>query len=132
MSDQPAAPTFWLQEQLGFAIAKGEGTARVTIECDERHLNPHGTVHGAVVFAMVDTGMGAATMSVLDDASMCATIEIQLRYLAPVFRGSVAADVRVVKAGRRVVHLAADVTDHRGAVVATASGSFAVLPRPVS
>lgn len=130
MSDDAPAPTFWLQEQLGFAIAKGEGAARVTIECDERHLNPHGTVHGAVVFAMVDTGMGAATMSVLDGSSLCATIEIQLRYLAPVFRGAVAADVRVVKAGRRVVHLAAEVTDHRGVLVATATGTFAVIPRP--
>ncbi len=130
-----AAPaTFWLQEQLGFTIAKGDkgsGRAGAVVDCDARHLNPHGTVHGAVVFALVDTAMGAATMSVLDDSSMCATIEIQLRYLAPVFTGRVTAEVRVVKAGRRIVHLAAEVTDARGALVATATGSFAVIPRPV-
>lgn len=129
MSDA-AAPSFWLQEQLGFTIAKGEGTADARVVCDERHLNPHGTVHGAVVFALVDTAMGAATMSVLDATSLCATIEIQLRYLAPVFRGEVVAQVRVVKAGRRVVHLAADVVDGRGALVSTATGTFAVIPRP--
>lgn len=124
------APSFWLQEQLGFTMTKGDGTARAHLVCDERHLNPHGTVHGAVVFALVDTAMGAATMSVLDEASLCATIEIQLRYLAPVFGGELTAEVRVVKPGRRVVHLAADVVDGQGRLVSTASGSFAVLPRP--
>lgn len=127
-----AAPTFWLQEQLGFEIAKGDGAATVTIHCDPRHLNPHGTVHGAVVFAMVDTGMGAAATSVLDETSMCATIEIQLRYLSPVFAGDVRAEVRVVKAGRRIIHLDAQVVDHRDRLVATATGSFAVIPRPAA
>ena len=128
--NEGGAPTFWLQEQLGFAIDRGDGTATITITCDERHLNPHGTVHGAVVFAMVDTGMGAAATSVLDASSMCATIEIQLRYLSPVFAGAVRAEVRVVKAGRRIVHLDAQVFDHRDKLVATSTGSFAVIPRP--
>jgi acyl-CoA thioesterase len=130
MSERPGAATFWLQEQLGFTIDKGEGRASAVADCGPRHLNPHGTVHGAVVFAMVDTAMGAATMSVLDDSSLCATIEIQLRYLAPVFAGQITAEVRVVKAGRRIVHLAAEVTDAGGALVATATGSFAVIARP--
>jgi acyl-CoA thioesterase len=127
---EAAPPTFWLQEQLGFAIDKGDGTATVTIRCDERHLNPHGTVHGAVVYAMVDTGMGAAATSVLDETSMCATIEIQQRYLSPVFAGDLRAEVNVVKAGRRIIHLDARVIDGNARVVATATGSFAVIPRP--
>jgi acyl-CoA thioesterase len=130
VSDTGNAPAFWLQEQLGFTISKGEGTATAAIECDARHMNPHGAVHGGVLYTLVDTAMGAATMSVLDAASLCATIEIHFRYLSPVFSGRVQADVRVVKSGRRIVHLDADVTDQQGKLVAKASGSFAVLPRP--
>ena len=129
MTDAGAERTFWLKEQLGFTIERGDGRASATIVCDERHLNPHGTVHGAVVFALVDTAMGAATMSVLDESSLCATIEIHTRFLEPVFAGGLRADVRVVKAGRRIVHLEADVTDDRQRSVARASGSFAVIPR---
>lgn len=129
--DVPDGPTtFWLQEQLGFTIDKGEGRAVASIDCDHRHLNPHGAVHGAVIFALVDTAMGAATMSVLDESSWCATIEIHLRFLDAVFGGRLRAEVDVVKAGRRVVHLDAAVTDDRGRVVSRASGSFAVIPRP--
>ncbi|MCB1001426.1 MAG: PaaI family thioesterase [Acidimicrobiales bacterium] len=128
-----AAPArFWLQDQLGFDIERGEGSARATIVCDDRHLNPHGAVHGAVVYALVDTAMGAATMSVLDESSWCATIEIQQRYLAPVFSGPLVADVSVVKAGRRIVHLDARVVDGDGRLVATAAGSYAVIPRPTA
>lgn len=122
------APDFWLKRQLGFEVHATSGRAVTTIDCDERHLNPHGSVHGAVVFALVDTGMGAATMTVLPRTSRCATIEIQTRFLAPVFGGALRAEVEVVKAGRRVVHLQARVTDGSGALVALAGGSFAVIP----
>ncbi|HEX6874676.1 MAG TPA: hypothetical protein VF165_03375 [Nocardioidaceae bacterium] len=44
------------------------------------------------------------------------------------FRGSLRAEVNVVKAGRRIVHLDASVTDQNGDEVALASGSFAVIP----
>jgi uncharacterized protein (TIGR00369 family) len=74
--------------------------------------------------------MGAATMTVLDESSMCATIEIHTRFLAPVFGGPLRAEVEVIKAGRRIVHLEAVVTDEKGEGVARASGSFAVIPAP--
>jgi acyl-CoA thioesterase len=124
------SPPFWLKEQLGFSIEKGQGTARAVMDCDERHLNPHGAVHGAVLFALLDTAMGAATMSVLDESSWCATIEIHTRFLEPVLGGRLSADVEVVKAGRRIVHLDGTITDERGRRVCKASGSFAVIPRP--
>ncbi|MEZ5250583.1 MAG: hypothetical protein R2713_15645 [Ilumatobacteraceae bacterium] len=50
-----------------------------------------------MVYALVDTASGAATMSVLDESSWCATIEIQQRYRFRVL-GPLVADVSVVKA----------------------------------
>jgi acyl-CoA thioesterase len=123
-------PPFWLKEQLGFSIERGEGRASAALEIDDRHRNPNGVVHGAVLFALLDTAMGAATMSVVDEGSICATIEIHTRYLEPVTAGRISAEVEVVKAGRRIVHLDGLVTDDRGRKVAKASGSFAVIPRP--
>jgi acyl-CoA thioesterase len=121
---------FWLKEQLGFAIEREAGRAVAVLDCDDRHLNPHGAVHGAIIFALIDTAMGAATMDALDDRSWCATIEIHTRFLEAVFGGHLRAEATVLKAGRRVVHLGATVTDGDGRPVATASGSFAVIPRP--
>ncbi len=127
-SGQDVDADFWLKRQLGFSILSSPGRASVTLECDERHLNPNGVVHGAVVFALIDTGMGAATMTVVPEGARCATIEIHTRFLAPAFPGPLRADIRVVKAGRRIVHLDATVTDHNDRTVVMASGSFAVIP----
>ncbi len=126
----PATPTFWLQEQLGFTIEPGDGRASASLDCDFRHLNPNGVVHGAVLFALLDTAMGAATMSVVQEGDICATIEIHTRFLSACFGGRLIAEVEVLKPGKRIVHLDGIVRDAQGQAIAKASGSFAVISRP--
>jgi acyl-CoA thioesterase len=132
-SDATEEHPFPLKDLLGFDIQHGEGTGVCRLEVTEQHLNPHGVLHGAVPYAMIDTAMGAATMSILDEGLMCVTIEIHTRYLAPCFGGTITATATVRKPGRRVVHLDASVIndgDGGGKEIVAASGSFAVLPRP--
>jgi len=126
-----ATAEFPLATHLGMVTevtSPGESVASVTVV--PAHLNPHGAVHGAVLFAMVDTAMGAATMSVLPDGQWCASIDVQLRFCRPVFTGQLRALATVVQAGKRVVHLKADVHDENQDLVAYATGSFAVIPKP--
>ena len=129
MSDEPTdGPAFPLREMLGFSIDQGDGVGAASLEVDQRHINPHGSVHGAVMFALVDTAMGGATMSVLDDGMWCATVDIHTRFLAPCFGGRLTATATVRKAGRRVVHLDGTVVDDDGKEFMAASGVFAVIP----
>lgn len=121
-------PAFPLRDMLGFAVVQGDGTGTATLEIDERHINPHGTVHGGVMFVMLDTAMGAATMSVVGEGNWCATLDIHTRYLTPCFGGRVVATATVRKAGRRVVHLDAVVAGEDGREYVAASGVFAVIP----
>lgn len=104
----------------------GQGRAELTITTALH--NPNGVVHGAVLFAMADTAMGAATMSVLDEGSACASIEVHLRFLRAASTGVLITDVAVTKAGRRVVQLEGRVFDGESELIATATGSFAVIP----
>jgi len=122
---------FPLRSFLEFSIDSGEGgpgTAVVALDVDDRHLNPNGVVHGGVVFAMVDTAMGRATLSVLDEGCLCASIEVSVRYLRPVVEGRLVATATVLRAGRRIVHLEGAVhVDGDDRPVAVVQGSFAVL-----
>ena len=34
------------------------GHSRCSLTVDDKHLNPHRVVHGAVIYALADTGMG--------------------------------------------------------------------------
>lgn len=129
MTNRPT-PGFPLAGFLGMVTeekAKGSAIARVKVTAE--HLNPHGSVHGAVLFAMVDTAMGAATMSVLDEHQLCASIDVQLRFCKAAFDGELTATATVMQAGKRVVHLQAEVRDGEDTLVGFASGSFAVIAR---
>lgn len=127
---EPGDPTarFPLQEHLGFEILRGEGRAEAHLPAiEERHVNPNGAAHGAVVFALLDTAMGAATVSVIGEGQICATTDLQIRYLRPAFEGSLTARVEVVSAGKRMATLTGQVVDANGKVVATGTSAFAVL-----
>lgn len=116
-----------LQEHLGLGIDREAAEPSVSVDIGPQHLNPYGLVHGAVPFALMDTAMGAAVMGVVDAGSRCATIELQVRYHKAVATGVLNATATVVSAGRRIVHLQARTTDANGQLIATATGSFAVL-----
>ncbi len=127
-SHDDATISFPLQGYLGMDLTgdtPGSGTASVTI--GEQHLNPNGVVHGAVLFAMVDTAMGKATMSVVDDGYYCASAELSLRFIRAAAGGQLTADATVVKRGRSIVHLEARVHDGDDRLIATAAGTFAIL-----
>lgn len=129
MFGQASRDGFPLQNYLGFSLAQeAPGHVVATMEVTERHLSPHGTVHGGVLFSVVDTAMGKATMGVVDEGCNCATIELSARYLRPVSAGCLVAEVRVLRAGRRVVHLEGRVRcEGDDCLVAVMTGSFAVI-----
>lgn len=128
MADR-STPSFPLADFLGMETRRtGEGTATARLEIGPEHLNPHGSVHGAVLFALIDTAMGAATLSVLPPGQLCASIDVELRFCRPRAEGVVVATAQVLHAGKRVVHLEARVHDEpAGELVAFATGSFAVV-----
>ncbi|MBK9179109.1 MAG: PaaI family thioesterase [Acidimicrobiales bacterium] len=125
MSDFPLADLLGLRAERG---DPGRGSA--TIAVTPTHHNPHGVVHGAVVFALVDTAMGAAVTGLLPEGATCATIEVQVRFLRPVTGGPLVAEAEVVHPGRRILHLESRVRDADDRLVALATGSFAVLSPP--
>ena len=120
---------FPLQSFLDFDIRDGpDGAVVAFLEVDDRHLNPNGIVHGGVVFSLADTAMGRATMAVLSEGQICASIEVSVRYLRPIPGGRLVATASVLRAGRRIVHLECSITvDGDDRPVAVLQGSFAVL-----
>ena len=97
------------------------------LELDERHVNPMDVAHGAVAFTLMDTAMGAAVMTTVDEGVTCATIEIHTRFHRAAVSGRLQATASVMTKGGRIVHLEATTVDDDGNIVATATGSFAIL-----
>lgn len=126
MDSPGSGATFPVGEFLSLVVeVVSAGCAGAVLEVDSRHLNPHGVVHGGVLFTMVDTAMGAATMSLVAADELCASTEVQIRFLRPVRTGRLDASATVIHRSGRIVHLESRIEDG-GELVATATGSFAV------
>lgn len=125
-------PAFPLRDLLGFELEMGDGSATATLDVTEIHINPHGSLHGAVPFTMIDTAMGAATMSVIAEDHFCSTIDITTRYLAPCRSGRITCVATVRRAGRRIAHLDAVVTTEDGTEIVAATGTFVIYPAPTA
>ena len=105
------------------------GRSVCRLETDERHLNPHGVVHGAVMYALADTGMGGALYPQLQKDQSCTTIEIKISYFKPVKEGVLECSTRVINKGKTVACLESEIYCGND-IVAKASGSYAVfVPR---
>lgn len=106
------------------------GRSRCSIDVEERHHNPGGILHGGVLFTIADAGMGAAVFSTLDARERTTAVEVQIRFLRPVIRGRLTAESAVVHRGERIATTRAEITDEGGRLVAVATGTFYISPRP--
>lgn len=125
MTADPPYGEFPLRQFLGMDVCAVEaGRAAAAVDISAAHLNPNGVVHGAVLFALADTAMGAAAMSVLPGGQYATSVDVQLRFVRPASTGRLEALVEVLKRGRHVIHLDGRITGHDGDLIATATGTF--------
>ena len=78
----------------------GRSTCSIEVAPDIHH-NPHQVAHGAVLYALADTGMGTALYPTLNDGEICVTIEIKITYFRPAPRASSGARQFCSTAGGR-------------------------------
>jgi uncharacterized protein (TIGR00369 family) len=102
-----------------------DGTARVEVEVDERHLNPAGAVHGGMLATLVDTTMGAAVKSAVDEEAP-ATSQLTVTYLRPGKPGRLRVTARVSKRGDSLTMCEADV-EQDGKTLVHALATFALI-----
>lgn len=102
------------------------GFSRGTVEVTDELRNPHGVLHGGVLYTMADTGMGAALYPDLAEDEQCATIEVKINYLRPVRSGRVTCETTLLRKGRSVAYLESDLS-RDGETVARATGSYSVF-----
>jgi acyl-CoA thioesterase len=113
---------------IGLQFVKCEGGhSQCILEVNQKMLNPHGVVHGGVLYSMADTGMGGATYTVMEKDELCATIEIKIVYFKAVREGTLVCDTKIINRGKRVAALESEITSG-GRLVAKASGTYSIFP----
>ena len=105
---------------------------RVVMEMDNRPdlVNVRGALQGGLVATLIDIAAGIlAGRHVAQDQDVT-TADLNIHYLAPVVEGPARAEATIVRAGKRLIVTAVDLTDvARDRLAARATLSFAVLDR---
>ncbi len=105
---------------------QNEGSSKCSIEVCEKLLNPHKVVHGAVIYSLADTGMGAALYPCLLDGQICATIEIKINYYRPVTTGVIVCETTVVNRGKSIANMESSIYCNE-VLIAKANGNYSIF-----
>ncbi|WP_092780512.1 PaaI family thioesterase [Jannaschia pohangensis] len=109
---------------LGATLAHVEpGRVRVEAQVTEASSQQQGAGHAGLTFALADSAAGYAALTLMDPDAEVVTSEFRISLLAPA-RGQLVAEGRVLRPGRRLIAVAADVYGDDGAHVATALGTM--------
>ncbi len=114
------------RELVGTELSSAEeGRAIVSLRAEERHLNPNGTVHGGVVYTLIDVSMAEALKTMIEGDERPVTIEIKVNYLEPGRPGTLTSTAQIRKGGKRLIIVEAEVTqEDDDEVVALATGTY--------
>jgi len=83
-----------------------------------------GIAHGGAVATLIDSAMAFAIMQSLGENEQTVTVDLTIHYLRPLSQGSARASARVVRAGRRVVTVSAELFDDQEKLAATAISTY--------
>lgn len=101
-------------------IDREDGTARTSIEIEDRHANTHRIAHGGVITALLDTtcGLAVAYQPSIGGKGVT-TVSLQVTYLGASFVGdTITATARRRGRGRRLVSLEVEAVNQKGEPVA--------------
>jgi acyl-CoA thioesterase len=119
-----------IQEGIGVGSSLGilvesleQGRAVYALDPTPATINAMFTVHGGVLATLMDTAMGSAVYTCLDDGVYYTTLELKANFIRPARSGGprLTCVGQTVHVGRRTATAEARVTDPVGTLIALAS-----------
>jgi uncharacterized protein (TIGR00369 family) len=110
---------------LGIEVEAVEpGHAVLTMPIRNELKQNHGVAHGGSIAAVIDSAMALAIMPLLAENERTTTVDLTIHYLRPLTAGTARASARVVRAGKRVITVSAELVDEDGKLAATALSTY--------
>ena len=104
--------------------------AVISIEMRDDLRQPSGVLHGGVTATLIDTAMAFAVRTRLGQDEATATIDLSVHYLRPHITGTFICTAKIVRAGKRIFTVSADVVNEDGRHIATALSTYTRVEPP--
>jgi uncharacterized protein (TIGR00369 family) len=120
--EAPPAPHIW--RTLAYrGLSQGDGRSVIEWDATPEYCFHDGgdgfIVHGGMVTTLLDTAMGGACWSVLENEESFLTADLHVEFVRSARPGVLRAEGRVVQRNRRVAFCAADLHDAAGDLLAS-------------
>ena len=110
---------------LGIELDEIEaGKAVMSLPMTEKLRQPHGLLHGGATASLIDTAMAFAVVSVLAEGEKASTVDLTVHYLRPVINEKTICTAKIIKAGKRLLTVSADVVNEDGKLIATSISTY--------
>jgi uncharacterized protein (TIGR00369 family) len=100
------------------------GTASLSLTVRKELTQNHGIVHGGAVASLIDSAMAFAIIPTLAPKERVTTVDLTISYLRPVSGGKMTALAKVIRAGRRIIVVSAEVFDIKQTLTATSLSTY--------
>ena len=124
---------FGYGKSLGIRITGVEfGVVRAEMDIREEFLRPGGTIAGPVLMGLADAAMWGAGMTAHPDGIQAVTSDLTMHFLSRPAGRVLKCVATVIKPGKRLLALRADLLcDDDPRVVAACQSSYAMPPQPI-
>ncbi|WP_235902266.1 PaaI family thioesterase [Pontixanthobacter gangjinensis] len=109
---------------------KDTDTITMNFTAPESFITPRGSVQGGLVAGFLDEAMGWAYTYSTGGQFSPLMLDVNFSLLRPVRQGPIVAEGRVVKAGKRVLFLAAELKEIDGTILARATSTCIPTQNP--
>jgi len=110
---------------LGIEVDSVEpGHAVLSMKLRDDLMRNNGIAHGGAIATLIDSAMAMAIMALLEENERTVTVDLTIHYLRPISEGTARASARVVRAGRRVITVSAELFDQNEKLSATAISTY--------
>lgn len=115
-------------ELLGIELEHvGPGIATLGMPVRRELTQNHGVVHGGAVASLIDSAMAFAIIPLLAPKEKVTSVDLTISYLRPVTEGRMRSTAKVVRAGRRLIVVSAEVFNNQESLTATALSTYIKL-----
>jgi uncharacterized protein (TIGR00369 family) len=100
------------------------GEAVLKLEMRDQLRQPYGVLHGGATASLIDTATAFACISCLEEGKQTMTIDLTVHYLRPHYDGEVFCTAKVLRNGKKIQTVSAEVTNEEGKLIATALSTY--------
>jgi uncharacterized protein (TIGR00369 family) len=114
---------------LGLDILEADredGRVKIAFTAKPEFCNASGNVQGGFLAAMLDDCMGPAVLIATNARSFPSTIDLNVHFMAPAKPGQLIVKGRVVKIGKTIGFVEAELEDATGGLIARATASVRI------